>query len=268
MNRSLASLPIRVAALLLISSFAAAPVAALAGQVDDGKAAGAKISAAPKTIEDVVARLQKVEGLEVALRSSKTGSAFESRREIAVKSRNWGTMSLTFFVVPSLRADKIGERPADFTGALAVEVIATDGRYTVVAGSAYDAEIANKILAAAGLTPSKEAESRRLKHRAASWLDFRLAVARESGPKLETPRPLANGPTAAQIDDYTKLFMEQGYNGGRRRGDPYLWFHVLDCCDVSPSLVTTADRATSLVLLSDKPDEVLLSGSKRPRPWH
>jgi hypothetical protein len=268
MNRSLTSPAVRIAALLLFSLIVAAPVAGLAGQREEVKAAAAIVSAVPQTIEDVVARLQKVGGLEVALGSSKTGSAFDSRREIAVKSRNWDkTLSTTFFVVPSLPTEKVGSPPADFTGAIAVEVISSDTRYTVVAGSNYDPETPKQICTAAGLRPSKDAESRRLKRSTASWLDFRLAVARESDAKPEAPLPLANGPTVAQIDEFTKRFTEQGYNGGRRRRDPYLWFSALGCCDVSPRLATTVDRATMLVLLSDKPDEVLLSGSKRPRPW-
>jgi hypothetical protein len=269
MNRSLTSLAVRIAALLLFCLIVAAPVAGLAGEPEEVKAASAIVSAVPQTMEDVVARLQKVGGLEVAQRSSKTGNAFDSRREIAVKSRNWDkTLATTFFVVPSLPTDKVGAPPADFTGAIAVEVIATDEKFSVIAGSAYDPETAKQICTAAGLTPSKVAESRRLKQSAASWLDFRLAVARESAAKPGAPLPLARGPTAAQIDEYATFFAEQGYNGGRRRGDPYLWFPALGCCDVSPRLATTADRATALVLLSDKPDEVLLSGSKRPRPWH
>jgi hypothetical protein len=268
MMRSLASLAITIVVPLLIYSSSAVNVAAQTGQADDGNT-DSKIAAAPKTIEDVAARLRKVEGLDVALRSSNVGSSFESRREIVVKLRNWDkSFSTSFFVVPSLTTDATGAPPADFTGALAVEVIATDKQFTVVAGSTYDPETANQVCKAAGLSLPKEAESRRLKLSAASWLDFRLAVALESGAKPDTPFALAHGPTAAQIDDFTEQFVEHGYNGGRRRGDPYLWFPVLGCCDVSPRLVTTADRTTKIVLLSDKPDDVLLSGSKRPRPWH
>ncbi|MGE5191801.1 MAG: SecDF P1 head subdomain-containing protein [Deltaproteobacteria bacterium] len=269
MNRRPAYQLIRIVAILLFAGSTAVPVRSWDGPPDDGKAAAAKIPPVAGTLEEVAGRLKKIEGVEVALRPSKTGISFEARRDIAVKSRNWDkTLSTTFFVIPSLPTDKVGAPPADFTGSLAVEVIATDGHYSVVAGSAYDPETAKQICTAAGLSLPNEAESRRLKHSAASWLDFRLAVARMSDPEPEAPRPLAHGPSPAQIADYTKLFMEQGYNGGRRRGDPYLWFPVLGCCEVSPVLVTTADRSASYVLLSDKPDEVLLSGSKHPRPWH
>jgi len=167
-----------------------------------------------------------------------------------------------------LPADKVGERPEDFTGATAVETIAAGGRWSVVADPNYDPEMAGKILAAVGVTASPQAESRRLKQSAANWLDLRLAVAQDSDPKAGDFRPLANGPTAAQVDEYSKLFSDGGYNAGRRRGDPYLWFHVLRSCEVPANLVTTADRRDAYVLLSDKPDEVLLSRSKRPRPWH
>jgi len=98
-----------------------------------------------------------------------------------------------------------------------------------------------------------------------------LAVTEQSGAVGEKSLPLANGPSPTQIEDYTKLFAEKGPNAGRQRADPYGWFPRLDCCDVRPPLVTTSNRWAPYdrphVLLSDKPEQVLLCSSKRPRPW-
>ena len=250
------------------------------GSADEAKAAAAKLSAPAETLEAVAALLKKAVGIDWRVSNSRAG--FGSRHNIAVNLRTWYNAEVPYMVTPASPADQVGERPADFRGAAAVEVIATDGRYTVVAGWSYEPEIAAKILAALGMTLSKEAERHRLMHSAAHWLDFRCAVARDLSREHQTPQPLAQGPTLEQIEDYAKLFAEKGPNGGRHRGDPYLWFHVLDCCEVSPLLFTkderdvlplqhihsTTYRADSYVLLSDKPDEVLLNSSKRPRPWH
>src|SRR6516162_6426182 len=124
MNRADPSHVIRSVAILLFVAFATTPVKSWDERADEGKAAPAKDSAPAATLEELAARLKKIDGVDVALRTSRTGSLFESRREIAVKSRKWDNAFLTYFVIPSLPADKIGERPADFAGALAVEVIA------------------------------------------------------------------------------------------------------------------------------------------------
>ena len=249
------------------------------GSADEGKGAAAKLSVPAETLEAVAARLKKAVGIDWPV--SKSAAGFGSRRHIEVNLRTWYNTVVPYMVTPASPADQVGDRPADYNGAFAVEVIATDGRYSVVAGPSYEPEIAAKILAALGMTLSKEAEQHRLMYSAADWLDFRLAVARPLSREHQTLQPLAQGPSLEQIDDYAKLFAEKGPNGGRHRGDPYLWFQVLDCCEVSPLLLTkdvrdvlplhihpTTYRADSYVLLSDKLDEVLLNRSERPRPWH
>jgi hypothetical protein len=267
MHRAVACYSIAILRILCLISLLEAPVKGHHGPAADN-AVDAAGSDRSESIEDVVARLKKLDGIDVEVRRPGAGNSFESRREIVIKSRYWDQTPMTFFVVPALPADRVGKPPIDFSGALAVEVIATDGRYAVVAGTSYDPDVASKVLVSIGQTLSREAERRRLAFCAANWLDLRLAVARNSDRKHDSPQPLANGPSPLQIEEYTKRFVEQGYNGGRRHGDQYLWFPALGCCEISPLLVTTADRAASYLLLSDKPDEVLLSGSKRPRPWY
>jgi hypothetical protein len=258
----------RTIAMIVFGGLVATPGRSGEGPTEQAPPARARVQAPAETREEAAARLKKIVGVDIDLRATKAGSAFESRREIVVGCRNWDKMPFAFFVVRALPADKEGEQPTDFTGAAAVEIIATGGGWSVIAAPDYDPQMAGKILSALGVTAPPEAEARRLKHSAANWLDLRLAVAQNSDAKSETPRPLANGPSVAQIDEYTKLFKDGGYNAGRRRRDPFLWFPVLGCCEVSAKLVTTAERSASYLLLSDKPDEVLLSGSKRPRPWH
>jgi hypothetical protein len=268
MHRPVAFYSRAILRILCLISLLEAPAKGQHRPPADNNAVAAAGSDSSESIEDVVARLKKLDGIEVELRRPGAGNPFESRREIVIKSRYWDQTPMTFFVVPALPTDRVGKPPIDFRGALAVEVIATDRRYAVVAPTSYDPDVASKVLVSIGQTLSREAERRRLAFCAANWLDLRLAVARNSDRKHDFPQPLANGPTPLQIEEYTRRFVEKGYNGGRRHGDPHLWFPALGCCEVSPLLVTTADRAASYLLLSDKPDEVLLSGSKRPRPWY
>jgi hypothetical protein len=193
-------------------------------------------------------------------------------------------MAAHYEILAASPADRVGKRPADDCGALVLEVIATNGRYTVVSQPDFEPETAAKILTALGMTLSrelsKEAERHRLQESSALWLDFRCAAAWSSSQADQKPLPLAHGPTLQEIESYSRLFAEKGPNAGRQRGDPYFWLGVLGCCEVSPLLYTKTDGdITALqryrtgpggtyVLLSDKPDEVLLSGSKPPRPWH
>ena len=71
---------------------------------------------------------------------------------------------MPYIIAPSSKDDKVGERPEDFEGNMALEVIATDNRYTVFAGPSYKPEVATKVLSIAGLTLSKEAEQYRRRH--------------------------------------------------------------------------------------------------------
>lgn len=151
----------------------------------------------------------------------------------------------------------------------ALDIIASDERCVVLAGPSREPDATARILAALGLSESKQAAESRIAHARAEWLDFRLAVARPSGTKGDVPIPLANAPTNLQITNYRELFDAKGPNGGRHRGDPFLWFWRLQFCELVPSLVTTEDQhKAEYVLLSNRPEDTLLSGSARPRPWH
>jgi hypothetical protein len=261
-------------------------VLALAGPwgtslADEANKAAAKRSASAKALEATIAgRLREAVPEEWWLRPP---AAFSARREISFSCSvaTWYNMVVPYIVTLALPSDRVGQRPVDFLGEAAIEIVATDGRYTLLSGPNYEPEIAAKILAVLGMPLSKAAEQHRLAFSAAYWLDFRCAVVRGARAEQRPPLPLAHGPTAEQIADYVNLFAEKGSNGGLDRGDPYRWFQVLGCCDVSPSLCTITDHeirslriypdtppTNPYILLSDKPDEVLLNRSKRPRPWH
>ncbi|MGA2621368.1 MAG: hypothetical protein ABSF26_27400 [Thermoguttaceae bacterium] len=236
------------------------------GSAAEADAAAAKPSASAETLEAVAQRLKKA--VDADWRLSSRPAAFNSRRDVAAGLSTWYKVFVPYIVTLASPTDRVGQAPADFRGAAVVHVIATDGRYTVVAGSDYEPEIAAKILTALGMTLSKEAERDRRTNSAAHWLDFRLAVVRESSREHQALKPLAQGPTREQIEDYMKLFAEKGPNGAHHRGDPYLWLHVLDFCQLSPLFVIKDERGVPYVLLSDKPNEVLLNWSERRRAWH
>ena len=221
-------------------------------------------------LESLRERLQKEVGGQWRLWTSRAG--FAERPAIWATLPTWCNVTVPYLIAPASKDDKVGKSPKDYEGSIAMEVIATGNRYTVCAGPSYEPEVATQVLSIAGLTLSKEAEQYRLRHSAADWLDFRLAVTEQSGAVGEKSLPLANGPSPTQIEDYTKLFAEKGPNAGRQRADPYVWFPRLDCCDVRPPLVTTSNRRAPYdrphVLLSDRPEQVLLCGSSRPRPWY
>ena len=226
-------------------------------------------AASADTLEPLRERLQKEVGGQWRVWTSRAG--FTRRPAISATLPTWFNVTVPYLIAPATKDDEVGKSPKDYEGSIALEVIATDNRYTVCAGPSYEPEVATQVLSIAGLTLSKEAEQHRLRHSAADWLDFRLAVTEQSGAAGSKSVPLANGPSLTQIEDYTKLFAEKGPNAGRQRGDPYVWFPRLDCCEVRPPLVTTSNRRAPYdrphVLLSDKPEQVLLCGSKRPRPW-
>ena len=184
-------------------------------------------------------------------------------RELWCSFSAWHGVQVPYGILPFPASDAGGRAKLDAflrECSAALEVIASDDRWTLVAGPAHEADVTSRILQVLGMKMSKEAEQRRRATARADWLDFRLAVAREDNP-----------PSAAQIADSKELFARKGPNGGRHRGDPYLWFPRMDICDSSPAMVhtTSEDGAeTEYLLLSDQPGEVLLSGSARPRPWY
>ena len=184
-------------------------------------------------------------------------------RELWCSFSAWHGVQMPYGILPFPASDAGGRAKLDAflrECSAALEVIASDDRWTLVAGPAHEADVTSRILQVLGMKMSKEAEQRRRATARADWLDFRLAVAREDNP-----------PSAAQIADSKELFARKGPNGGRHRGDPYLWFPRMDICDSSPAMVhtTSEDGAeTDYLLLSDQPGEVLLSGSARPRPWY
>jgi hypothetical protein len=244
----------------------------------------AKQPAPAESLEDLAAKLKEATGAVWRPYTMPAGSVPRYLLWINLHTSLLGSLQ-HYSILAALPADQgqVGKR-LDHSGAIELKVIATNGRYTVVSEPGFESETAAKILAALGMTLSKElakdAEQHRLRQSATRWLDFRLAPARNSSQENEEPLPLAHGPTPQEIESYSKLFAEKGPNGGRQRGDPYFWLGVMGCCEVPPLLYTRTDRditamtrysagsGATYVLLSDKPDEVLLSGSKRPRPWH
>src|SRR5262249_52223948 len=111
--------------MLALGGLLVTPASSGDGPADRGPPAPARGQAPAGTLEEAAARLKKIAGVDVDFRPTKGGSRFESRREIVIGCRNWDRMPFAFFVAPALPADKEGERPADFTGATAVEIIAT-----------------------------------------------------------------------------------------------------------------------------------------------
>ncbi len=217
-------------------------------------------------LEDAAKRLTEATGVtwRVSKRERAPGLGFELGGVVTA----WHGVTVPYVALP-FGLDEQGKAKVEIflrNCHAALEVIASDDRCVVLAGPSREPDVTAKVLAVLGLSGSTEAEQSRLAHARAEWLDFRLAVARPSGTKGDLPIPLANGPTSVQIKDSQKLFAAKGPNGGRHRGDPFLWFWRLGFCELSPLLVTTGDP--QYVLLSDRPEDVLLSGSARPRPWH
>jgi len=224
---------------------------------------------APLDLDDAAKRLTQATG--VTWRVSKRPRAPGLGAELWGVFIAWHGVAVPYSVLP-FALDEQGKAKLELFRkqcSLASYVIASDDRCIVLAGFSHEPDVTAKVLAVLGVPESKECELRRRASASAEWLDFRLAVARDSGAKGDHPLPLANGPTIAQIKGYKALFAAKGPNGGRHRGDPFLWFHRMGFCELSPLLVTTESKnKAQYVLLSNRPGHVLLSGSARPRPWH
>ncbi|MCK4627098.1 MAG: HEAT repeat domain-containing protein, partial [Phycisphaerae bacterium] len=204
-------------------------------------------------------------------RVSKRERALGLGPELYTVFSSWHGNAVPYFVLPFKLNDhgreklKVFRKHCNF----ALMILGSNDQCTVLAGPSYEPDVSAAIIQVLGLTESKEGKAERLMSARSYWLDFRLAVARPSGRKGQVPQPLTNGPTIPQIEDYKKLFAAKGPNGGRHRGDPFLWFGHTKFCEFSPLLVTTTDQqGVRYLLLSDKPEHVMLSCSAYPRPWY
>ena len=230
---------------------------------------GASTTRGALDLDDAARRLTKATG--AIWRASRRERAPGLGAELSQFFGTWHGVAVPYCVLPFALDEQGKAKLALFRKhcSAALDVIASDDRCIVLAGPSREPDVTAKVLAVLGVPASKEAELRRRADARAEWLDFRLAVAGGSGAKGDRPLALANGPTVAQIKDYRELFAAKGPNGGRHRGDSFLWFHRLRFCEPSPRLVTTESKHNvQYVLLSNRPEHVLLSGSARPRPWH
>ena len=116
----------------------------------------AKPSAPAETLEAVAQRLKGAIPGDWQLMSPARFATFESRRSVWLNTPTPGEIvfprMVPYVVTPALPTDKVGQRPADYGGPLSVEVIATNGRYTLLAGGSWDPELAGKVVAASGCT--------------------------------------------------------------------------------------------------------------------
>lgn len=201
---------------------------------------------------------------------------FDTRRRMLWANPNrWYGLLVPYIVLPYPQDEAGKEKLKAFRrmSAAALEILGSNDRCTVLTEPEHPPEVSAKIIKTLGLTQSPE-DAKRLRSGRSHWLDFRLAVVRPGDHGPGAPRPLPGGPSAEQIADYRQLLLDKGPNGGRHRGDAYLYYRRLDFCQVAPELVVTVTKregpakAGECVLLSDKPGQVLLCGSRRPRPWH
>jgi hypothetical protein len=211
------------------------------------------------------------DGTGMAWRVSRRERAPGLGTEVSAVSRSWHGVAVPYVLLLFGMDEDGKERLTVFRRhhSAALNVVASSDRCTLLAGPSREPGMTARVLAVLGLSQSEEAERLRKSHARAEWVDFRLAVTIPEGTKAGGPEPLPGGPTLAEVNESKGLLAAKGPNGGRHRGDPFLWFRRLEFCDLPPGLVTTQDRhGTEYVLLSDRPEQVMLSGSKRPRPWH
>jgi len=213
----------------------------------------------PVDLADAAAKLTAAVGGE--WRVVKRESVHGLGQELWCSFSSWHGVHVPYVIVPFPSSDDAGRVKLNAFSrecSAALEVIASDDRWTLVAGPSHEPEVTGNVLLVLGMKMSKDAEARRRANARAEWLDFRLAVATDDNP-----------PSAAQIANCRDLFARKGPNGGRHRGDPYLWFSKMDICDAPTAVVRTRDEhGAEYLLLGDKPEDVLISGSARPRPWY
>lgn len=215
-------------------------------------------------------KLEKEMGGKWLLTNKRSG--FRNRPCLTGIFSNWHHVSSPLLIVPSFKSDKIGIIPQDYEGSMAMDVIAKDQRLTVCAGMSYDRDVAIQAVSIVGIPWSEEAEQRRLRNVAAEWLDFRLVVAEPSIEGGNSIKPLKNGPSQSQINEFRRTFATKGRNAGQQQGDSYLWFPLMDYCQEWPTMSQASNSWTPkerpYVLLSNKTEETLLCGSSRLRLWH
>jgi hypothetical protein len=220
-------------------------------------------------LEDAAKRLTEATGLTWRLSTRERAPGLG--RELSAASGTWHGVAVPYFILP-FGVNEAGKAKLELfrrNCSAALDIVAADERCVVLAGPSHEPDVTARVLKVLDLSESKQAEQSRIAHARAEWLDFRLAVARPSGTKGDLPIPLTDGPTSLQIRNYRELFDARGPNGGRHRGDPFLWFWRLPFCELSPLMVTTEDQhKAEYVLLSNRREDTLLSGSARPRPWH
>jgi beta-lactamase regulating signal transducer with metallopeptidase domain len=123
----------------------------------EGAAAGTPAQAAqPEKQGELAAlakRLEKATGLDFEVEDSPR--AFLTRRGIYAIDKNRKKFT-SFYVVPAVKDEHPGQTPRDFWGALAVRIISSDGRYTLVVTYDPGKETVEKILAELGQTLPKE----------------------------------------------------------------------------------------------------------------
>lgn len=237
-----------------------------------GSLGAAAPSSAPGStaLQEEAGRLREATGMEWRVRVSSREGAAGVWAVLSAGTSAWHGVFVPYIVLPYGPDDEGKAKLASFreNNNNSLDIVAADDNRVLLAGPSREPGLTAKVLGALGMKESPESAKSRLGDAQADWLDFRLGVAKaDADAKL--PVPLAKGPTPEQINDYAGLLAEKGPNGGRHRGDPFLWYSPVAFCDLPGSLVTTPDRQkVTYVLLSDRPDDVMLNGSRRPRPWH
>jgi len=227
----------------------------------------------PRDMSKVAEKLQAAVGGDwiIAKRERAPGLG----HEIWHSSSTWYGVSVPYVVLPFSSTDAAGKaklRTFRERCNAALDVIAVDDRLTLLAGGSQESDVTSRILQTLNMRMSNEAKKRQRIAAQSHWLDFRLPVVNKAMFNRISrigPKPQEKLPSKARIAGYRKLFAEKGPNGGQQRGDPYQWFWKMDMCNASTVYERVKSRhGVDYFLLSNKPEEVLLSSSARPRPWH
>lgn len=106
------------------------------------------------TLEAIAKRLAQV--TELDFRCSDRPNAFKGRRDVSAGAVDRMNRQVSYCVLPAVPGDRVGKPPWGFRGANAIQVVATDGRYTVAAGVFAELAIIEKIAAELGQAVSNE----------------------------------------------------------------------------------------------------------------